>query len=268
MRKSLSAIALALVCSFNPVYAADDTAAASSQDVSEPMVTQAAPVSEEIKALFKSLDKNSFPPSAIATMSLTSYKGDEEAKSLSMEFFAKNDSVLIEILAPRVDKGKYILKSSDDLWMYFSKINRSIRIAARDSFMGTDANNYDLLELNLVDDYDIVSHSEVTLDGKLALRLELEALPDTEGYARIVSYIDPVDKTIIKNECFAISNTMIKTISYHDHQVIGGYKVPMKTTILNHLEEGRHSVMLFDAVEIDEGIEDFMFSLGYLESLD
>lgn len=267
MRKSLSAIALALVCSVNPVFAAADDAAADSPQTSVSS-TQAPQVSEEVKSLFQSLEKNSFPPSAIATMSLTSFKGEKEAKSLSMEFFAKDDSVLIEILAPRVDKGKYILKSTDDLWMYFSKINRSIRIAARDSFMGTDANNYDLLELNLVDDYEIVSHSEETVDGKPAIRLELKARPETEGYARIVSYIDPVEKTIIRNECFAISNTMIKTISYSEHKLIGGYKVPMRTDIENHLEKGRYSVMTFDSVEMDDGIEDFMFSLGYLESLD
>ena len=113
-----------------------------------------------------------------------------------------------------------------------------------------------------------MSHSEEAIDGKPALRLELKARPDTEGYARIVSYIDPVNKTIIRNDCYAISNTMIKTIAYFDHQMIGDYKVPMKTTIENHLEKGRHSVMTFDAVEVEEGIEDYMFSLGYLESLE
>ena len=259
LRKSGLAIALALTCAINPAVA---------DSVDNPVAEAASAVSDDVKALFNSLEKNSFPASAIATMSLTSYKGEKAAKTLSMEFFAKDESVLIEILAPRVDKGKYILKSSDDLWMYFSKINRSIRIAARDSFMGTDANNYDLLELNLVDDYDIVSHSEEAIDGKPALRLELKARPDTEGYARIVSYIDPVNKTIIRNDCYAISNTMIKTIAYFDHQMIGDYKVPMKTTIENHLEKGRHSVMTFDAVEVEEGIEDYMFSLGYLESLE
>ena len=191
-----------------------------------------------------------------------------QSKAISMEFFSKNDNVLIEILAPRVDKGKYILKSTDDLWIYFSKIKRSIRIASRDSFMGTDANNYDLLELNLVKDYEMVAHREEMLDGKTAIRAELRAREGTEGYARIVSYIDPVRKTIIRNDCYAISNTLIKSIAYFDHQMIGGYNVPMRTTIENFLEKGRHSVMTLDSVEADDNIEEYMFSLGYLESLD
>ncbi|MCY7295218.1 outer membrane lipoprotein-sorting protein [Alteromonas sp. a30] len=281
MRKSLSAIALSLVFALNPSYAQQADAAqtatheasssmAEKQDMSSESMgaKETAVVSEEVRELFHSLEKNSFPPSAIATMSLASFKGEKESKSLSMEFFAKGDNVLIEILSPRVDKGKYILKSSEDLWMYFSKINRSIRIAARDSFMGTDANNYDLLELNLVDDYDIVSHTDEMLDGKPVIRAELRARPDTEGYSRIVSYIDPINKTIIRNDCFAISDTMIKSIAYFDHQMVGDYKVPMKTTIQNHLEKGRHSVMTFDSVNASDDIEEFMFSLGYLESLE
>ena len=256
MRNTLTATALALAMTVaHPLQAqTSDTAAPA--------------VSQEVVALFNSLDKNSFPASAIATMTLTSFKDGEQSKTLSMEFFSKNDNVLIEILAPRVDKGKYILKSTDDLWIYFSKIKRSIRIAARDSFMGTDANNYDLLELNLVKDYEIVAHREEMLDGKPAIRAELQAREGTEGYARIVSYIDPVQKTIIRNDCYAISNTLIKSIAYSDHQMIGGYNVPMRTTIENYLEKGRHSVMTLDSVEADDNIEDFMFSLGYLESLD
>jgi len=266
-------IALALMGWFalsmaQPLQAQPSNAAASA-DVGVEMSTEVSEqVSAEVIELFNSLDKNSFPASAIATMTLASYKDGKESKTLSMEFFTKDNNVLIEILAPRVDKGKYILKSTEDLWMYFSKIKRSIRIAARDSFMGTDANNYDLLELNLVKDYEIVSHREEMLDGKPAIRAELRAKSGTEGYARIVSFIDPVNKTIIRNDCFAISNTLIKSIAYFDHQMIGDYNVPMRTVIENFLEKGRHSVMTLDSVEADDAIEEYMFSLGYLESLD
>jgi len=268
MRKRNTALALmgwfALVSMAQPLQAQPSSAATSAN-----MSTEASEqVSAEVIELFNSLDKNSFPASAIATMTLASYKDGKESKTLSMEFFTKDNNVLIEILAPRVDKGKYILKSTEDLWMYFSKIKRSIRIAARDSFMGTDANNYDLLELNLVKDYEIVSHREEMLDGKPAIRAELRAKPGTEGYARIVSFIDPVNKTIIRNDCFAISNTLIKSIAYFDHQMIGDYNVPMRTVIENFLEKGRHSVMTLDSVEADDAIEEYMFSLGYLESLD
>lgn len=222
---------------------------------------------DRVTKLFKSLENNMFPPSAYVKMSITSYKNDTVNKELLVEFFLKNGNVLIEILAPQVEKGKYILKTSKDLWMYFTRINRSIRLASRDSFMGTDANNYDLLELNLVDDYTIEGYEVVTVDGKPAIRAELVAKPDSEGYSRITSYIDPVNKRIIKNDCFAISGTLIKTISYSQHKQVGDYSVPALTHIQNHLEKGRHSTMYFESVEIDEEIDEFMFSLGYLESL-
>ena len=93
------------------------------------------------------------------------------------------------------------------------------------------------------------------------------AKPESEGYARITSYIDPVSKQIIKNDCFAISGTMIKTISYSKYKKIGDFNVPTLTRIENHIEKGRHSTMHFEHIEIDDEIDEFMFSLGYLESL-
>lgn len=222
---------------------------------------------ERVAKLFKSLENNMFPPSAYVKMSIASYKSEVLSKELLVEFFLKNGNVLIEILAPQVEKGKYILKTEKDLWMYFTRIHRSIRLASRDSFMGTDANNYDLLKLNLVDDYIIENYEVVTLDGKQVVRTQLVAKPESEGYARITSYIDPVSKQIIKNDCFAISGTMIKTISYSKYKKIGDFNVPTLTRIENHIEKGRHSTMHFENIEIDDEIDEFMFSLGYLESL-
>jgi len=224
-------------------------------------------VSENVEALFNEVEANMFPPTAFAKMTLTSFKDDKELKELIMEFVSKDDSVLIELKSPSVDRGKYILKAKDDLWMYFSKIRRSIRIASRDSFMGTDANNYDLLELDLVGDYKLTSHSTELVNGKQLIRAELTAKPDTEGYARIVSYLDPEKKIIVKNDCYAISGVLLKTISYFDHFSVGNYFVPGKITFVSKLEAGRHSVVKLENVEPQSDLDNALFSLGYLESL-
>lgn len=223
--------------------------------------------SKDIQELFNALETNMFPPSAFAAITLTSFKDKEVVKELNFEFVSKAGNVLIEIKGPKVDRGKYILKSGSDLWMYFSSIRRSIRIAARESFMGTDANNYDLLELDLVNGYKIVSHSTEIVDGRKLIRAELEAKPDTEGYARIVSYLDPEKKTIIKNDCYAISGTLLKTISYFDYYHVGPYNVPGKITYVSQLEAGRHSIMTMNRVEQKAELDSGLFSLGYLESL-
>lgn len=220
-----------------------------------------------IKSLFKTMESNMFPDSAFAKMTLSSFKGDKKLKEIKMEFVSKQDNVLIEIKHPRVDRGKYILKSNDNLWMYFSKIKRSIRIASRDSFMGTDANNYDLLELDLVSDYELTSHTEELVDGVRLIRAELTAKPDTEGYASIISYLDPEKKIIVQNDCYALSGVLLKSIHYFDHNQIGDYLVPSRITFVSQLEAGRHSVVKLDGVKPQFDLADSLFSLGYLESL-
>ncbi|MES2825077.1 MAG: outer membrane lipoprotein-sorting protein [Pseudomonadota bacterium] len=221
----------------------------------------------DVAALFQDVGAKMYPPSATAGMKITSFKKDVMSKTLTVEFAAKGDNVLIEILTPRVDKGKYILKAKDDLWMYFSRLHRSIRIATRDSFMGTDASNYDLLELDLVNDYELISHAEDKLEGLAVIRLELKAKANIKGYARIVSWLDPAQKIIIKNDCYAISGSIIKTISYSDYKINGDFNIPMKTRIDSATEPGRYSLVEFSAIKEDKNINDNIFSLGYLESL-
>lgn len=222
---------------------------------------------EDISALLKNLESSMLPAVASASMRMISFKNGKSVKTIDMNFKVKRDNVLIDIQAPAVDKGKYILKSEDNLWMYFSKIKRSIRIASRDSFMGTDASNYDLLELNLIDDYELKSAEETLLDNRKVYRLELYAKPNTEGYNQIVSWIDAAERRIIKNDCYAISGTMIKTINYESYEKVDSYLVPSRINISNHLENGRNSIIEISKVTEIKDLDESTFSLGYLESL-
>jgi hypothetical protein len=222
---------------------------------------------EEISSLLKNLESSMLPAVASASMRMISFRNGKSVKTIDMNFKVKSDNVLIDIQAPAVDKGKYILKSEDNLWMYFSKIKRSIRIASRDSFMGTDASNYDLLELNLIDDYELKSVEETTLDNRKVYRLELYAKPNTAGYNQIVSWIDTEERRIIKNDCYAISGTMIKTINYESYEKVESYQVPSRINITNHLENGRNSIIEISKVTAIKNLDESTFSLGYLESL-
>jgi len=267
-RICIASLLAASTCVFAEVNAPQkaSTIALNSEQASEVKEILSSSVTD-VNALFQAMEANMFPSSAFAKMTLTSFKDEKEMKELIMEFVSKEDNVLIEIKSPSVDRGKYILKANDDLWMYFSQIRRSIRIASRDSFMGTDANNYDLLELDLVDDYELTSHATEIVEGKTLIRAELTAKSDTEGYARIVSYLDPEKKIIVKNYCYAISGVLLKTISYFDHYSVGSYFVPGKITFVSKLEAGRHSVVKLENVEPQSDLDNSLFSLGYLESL-
>lgn len=222
---------------------------------------------KEVENLVKIIEQSMFPQVAASTMKITSYKDGAEQKVIGFDLLSSGDKGLIEFTAPAVDKGKYILSSGKNLWMYFSDIKRSIRLSYQDSFMGTDANNYDVLQLNLIQDYNVAGFEETTLDGKPAIKLDLAAKEGTEGYRKIVSWVDPKAHRLLQNDCYSISGEKIKTIKYQETKLVDKYQVPVSVLIENHIDKSRTTRMEFTDVKPKDKFNEALFTLGYLESL-
>lgn len=227
----------------------------------------------ELKPILASIDQSMFPSNAVASMRMMDYKKNQKTgesalnKTLEMDLHTSQNNALIEMRFPAVDRGKYILKTDQGLWLFQSKIKRSIRISARDDFNGTSASNYDILEINLIRDYDVGAHSRETLDGRELLKVQLTARPGTQGYEKIVSWIDPKEGSIVRNDCYAISGVLIKTITYHDRRPVAQYRVPTLVKVASAIRPGSYSTIEFTKIEAASTVPEHYFSLGYLESL-
>lgn len=245
--------------------------------VSVPAVPAANPTAPsddaELKPILASIDQSMFPSNAVASMRMMDYKKNQKTgesalnKTLEMDLHTSQNNALIEMKLPAVDRGKYILKTDQGLWLFQSKIKRSIRISARDDFNGTSASNYDILEINLIRDYDVGAHRRETLDGRELLKVQLTARPGTQGYEKIVSWIDPKEGSIVRNDCYAISGVLIKTITYHDRRPVAQYRVPTLVKVASAIRPGSYSTIEFTKIEAASTVPEHYFSLGYLESL-
>ncbi|WP_338848368.1 outer membrane lipoprotein-sorting protein [Massilia sp. W12] len=249
--KFLSPSLLAAVCLLaQPAYAAMDV--------------------KEVQRLLTEIESTNFPEYSVSNFNLSHYKKDQVIKNFTFEMSLKDDKSLLAMQWPATSKHKYLLKSGLNLWMYFSDVRRSIRLSARDSFMGTDANNYDVMQTNLLKDYNMTSFSEVQLDGENVLKVELAAKPNTEGYAKLISYISPKEKRLIKNECYSISGSMIKTVQFKGIQEVGKFRIPRSVLITSMVNKDRSTLMEILKVtpkKADE-LKDSMFTLGYLETVE
>jgi len=223
---------------------------------------------EQVEALVEHIENTMFPKTAVSTYKLQSLKNEKVIKEFSFEMSLEEDKSLLLMTWPAPAKPKVLLKSGKDLWMYFRDVKRSIRLSARDSFMGTDANNYDLMELNLLDDYSLASFEEAILDGETIIKAEMVAKEHTDGYSRVISWISPTEKRMLKNECFSISGAKIKTIEYNDPFKIDNYSVPGSVLISSAVRRDRATLLTITNVRPTDDIDDLIFTLGYLESLD
>jgi outer membrane lipoprotein-sorting protein len=222
---------------------------------------------KEVSALMAYIDQSMFPRIATATIQVTSYKQDKVLKEVAVDFTMKADNALLGIVAPATDKGKYILRAGKNMWMYFSDIKRSIRLSAKDSFLGTDANNYDMMQINLLADYTIAGFTETTLNGEPVVKVELAARRGTDGYNRITSWISPTSRRLLQNDCYSISGAQIKTIQYRNPVTVGEYRVPGEAHIVNFVDKDRSTTMRFMNVRPKNDIKASVFTIGYLEAM-
>jgi len=99
------------------------------------------------------------------------YRSDSSHATIEMQIVTENwerttimevwsrgmDDTLIKILSPRKDKGIKTLKRGNQMWNYFPKINKVLKVPPSmmmNSWMGSDFTNDDLVKENtLADDY-------------------------------------------------------------------------------------------------------------------
>lgn len=231
---------------------------------------RAALEANDVQALLAHIEQTIFPPVALSNYKLTHLRGTQVLKTFGFEMTMKDDNSLLAMNWPATSKHKYLLKAGPNLWMYFSDVRRSIRLSARDSFMGTDANHYDMMQLNLIKDYTVAGFSEAVLDGEPMVKVDLAGKSSTDGYARIVSWISPREKRLVRNDCYSISGQLIKTVAYGDMFRVGSYNIPGTVRITSHVNKDRATVMEISGVRPKTRAEvpDSLFTLGYLETVD
>jgi outer membrane lipoprotein-sorting protein len=138
------------------------------------------------------------------------------------------EKAFAEIVEPKQFKGRQFLRRGDNVWAYFPnqplenpadrRVKKAIRISGRQTFMGGDFTNYDVLRVNLVDDY----LPEVVDDLPDQYVLELKGKDVTRTYATIRMWVRKNDFQPIRQEFYSISGEPIKSVLYHDYRDFGG----------------------------------------------
>lgn len=140
-----------------------------------------------------------------------------------------SDKAFAEIIEPKQFKGRQFLRLGDTVWAYYpdrirlqsksqSRAKTAIRISGRETFMGGDFTNYDILRLNLIDDYS--SEIVENLPDQYVVKLEGKDLRRT--YANLRLWVRKNDFQPIKMECYTISAELIKSVFYQDYRDFGG----------------------------------------------
>src|SRR4051812_27096401 len=121
---------------------------------------------------------------------MTAHRADGSARTYEMKAWKSGDDKFRSLFSsPSNAKGQEILRVGDNFWVYMPNLKRAVRLAARESFMGGDFNNADVLRVNYSADYVASVQGEAT--GTVTL--ELKAKSGAAAYDRILLTVRPGD---------------------------------------------------------------------------
>jgi outer membrane lipoprotein-sorting protein len=188
-----------------------------------------------------------------------------------MKMWSKGtENTLVKILKPKKDKGITTLKKGDEIYNYFPKINKVMKVPSSmmmGSWMGSDFTNDDLVkESTYTKDYDF---KLVTPDKESEYKLELKPKKTSVSvWGKIIIIIDKKTELPISQEYYDEHNEKIRVMNFKDVKLIGERLLPttMELIPLSKSKKGNKTSFSYKKIVFDIDLDGNFFGLQNLRN--
>ncbi|MEA1948469.1 MAG: outer membrane lipoprotein-sorting protein [Thermodesulfobacteriota bacterium] len=202
----LMVLSLLFLCSYS--FAVDKTISDDEKDAME--------IIAEVDKIISMIDIKS-------EQMMTIYRKDGSTRQYRLNIMTGGgDKAFAEIIEPAREQGIQMLRFGEMVWRYLPNIKKPIRISGRQSFMGSDVKDIDILRLNLAEDY----ISRIVEESHDKYVIELQAKNSSLVYAKSKLWVKQKDFQPIKQEYFSHSGKLVKTVFYRNYRDFEGVKRP------------------------------------------
>ena len=180
-------------------------------------------------------------------------------------FKGRGKKVLVKILYPPERIGKDLLLIGDDMWQYIPNVDRSVRIAGTQRFMGGDFNNSDLLKVSLVDDYQAELIKTTVIEGAECYYLKLKAKSPSAIYDHVDYWVRTGSFIPYREQYITLSGKKMKSLTFSHIGKLGNRTRPRQLTMINSLRPTHRTIVTIVEAEYDKKLPDSIFTRTYLE---
>lgn len=183
------------------------------------------------------------------------------SKNLGKEFS------FIRILSPKKDKGIATLKRHKEMWNYFPKINKKIKVPPSmmmGSWMGSDFTNDDLVkQTTLTDEYNLVLTEDF-----LTYTVTLIPKEQTVTVWGKIEYVINKAFQVPQAQNFYDDNfELIRSLEFTEIKSFSGRMLPSVLVMTPHNKEGHKTTIVYDKLVFDPpNVNENTFSLRNLKS--
>ena len=208
------------------------------------------------------------------------YRGNSSEVSLTMqvetpqysralEIFGQTlgkERAIFRIISPKKDKGITTLRRDKEMWNFFPKINKVIKVPPSmmmGSWMGSDFTNDDLVqETKLVEEYDL----ELIIDSETFLII-LTPKEETISLWGQIDYLIQKDPLLpLKQSFFDDYGKKVRELVYKDPKLFEERLLPSAMEMVPLNKPGHITKLFYNQIEFEpEGVSEKSFSLRELK---
>jgi len=175
------------------------------------------------------------------------------------------DDTFIRVISPRKDRGVATLKIDKEMWNYFPKINKVIKVPPSmmmGSWMGSDFTNDDLVrEVSLVKEYQVSKK----LEGE---NYRLTLIPKTNTvtvWGKIEFIVNQQTLLPLEQSYFNEKGEKVRIMIFSEIRYYNGKKMPAIMTMMPLNKTGHKTVIEYVEAEFDVELGDNIFTLRNLQ---
>lgn len=171
----------------------------------------------------------------------------------------------IRILEPKKDEGIATLRLDREMWNYFPKINKVVKVPPSmmmGSWMGSDFTNDDLVhETSLVEEYDVTMVSE----AKTHVLTVIPKANTATVWGKILITIDRASGLPVEQLYFDEKGKQVRVMHFKDVREFGGRKLPAVMELVPLGKEGHRTTVTYVRAAFNKPVDSAVFSLRNLQ---
>nr|MDA3818444.1 outer membrane lipoprotein-sorting protein [Prolixibacteraceae bacterium] len=219
--------------------------------------------------ILEKVDQNLSSENRVMESTITIH-GKRNSRTMTSRTYAMGDKkAFTEYLSPARDAGTKMLKLEDQLWIYSPGTDRTIQISGhmlRQSVMGSDLSYEDMMDdRKLTDTYTATIERNETIDGRETYLILLEAKVDDVTYHSQKMWVDTERFVPLKQEMYAKSGQLLKSLVMRDVEKIDGRWFPRTMVYKDMLKQGDGTEYTVTKIEFDVDIPEYIFSKAALK---
>lgn len=238
---------LALLCLFSclPASATEDRARAISEDRARAISEdRARAIIDEMEQLYRGESSD-----ATITMKVETPQYERTLKMTGQSL--GKELAFFRILTPKKDRGIATLKRDQEMWNYFPKINKVIKVPPSmmmGSWMGSDFTNDDLVkETQLIDAYHLSLEENAT-----EYFVTLTPKEQTVTVWGKIEYVISKEPLLPLAQIFYDDDgTQVRELSFLDPKMYDGKLMPSILEMKPLNKEGHRTVIIYDEITFD-----------------